>query len=69
MSINFFGKSKIYTIKQLLNRRYNMTVIDRINQLCAERGWTYYELTQRSDLSENTMYSWKNIASKIHPNG
>ena len=40
-----------------------MTVIDRINQLCAERGWTYYELTQRSNLSENTMYSWKSRGS------
>lgn len=36
-----------------------MTIIERIEQLNAERGWSIYELSKRTDISEATVYVWK----------
>lgn len=35
-------------------------IIGRINELCQRKNWTYYELGNRSGVSQNTIYSWKN---------
>ena len=36
-----------------------MTIIERIEQLNAERGWSLYELSKRADIAEATVYTWK----------
>lgn len=36
-----------------------MTIIERIEQLNAERGWSQYELSKRADIAEATVYAWK----------
>lgn len=36
-----------------------MTIMERIEQLNAERGWSLYELSKRTDISEATVYTWK----------
>lgn len=36
-----------------------MTIIERIEQLNAERGWSLYELGKRADIAEATVYTWK----------
>lgn len=36
-----------------------MTIIERIEQLNSERGWSLYELSKRSDIAEATVYTWK----------
>lgn len=33
--------------------------INRIDELCAAKKWTYYELSKRAGLAPNTIYSWK----------
>ncbi len=37
-----------------------MTIMQRIEQLNAERGWTLYQLSNRANLSVYTLYSCKN---------
>lgn len=37
-----------------------MTIMQRIEQLNAERGWTLYRLSNRANLSVYTLYSCKN---------
>lgn len=34
-----------------------MTILERIKQLNEERGWSYYELSKNSNISESTIYS------------
>lgn len=36
-----------------------MTIMQRIEELCAERGWTLYELSNRTSISVCTLYSCK----------
>lgn len=36
-----------------------MTIMERIEQLNAERGWSLYELSKRTDIAEATVYTWK----------
>ena len=36
-----------------------MTIIERIEQLNAERGWSLYELSKRAGIAEATVYTWK----------
>ncbi len=36
-----------------------MTIIEKIEQLNAERGWSLYELSKRTDIAEATIYTWK----------
>lgn len=35
-----------------------MEILERIKELCAERGWTLYELSKRANISEATVYTW-----------
>lgn len=37
-----------------------MTIMQRIAELNAERGWTLYELSNRANISVYTLYSCKN---------
>lgn len=37
-----------------------MNILDRIDKLCSERNWTYYELSKQSGITSNTIYKWKN---------
>ena len=39
--------------------RKSMTIIECIEQLNAERGWSLYELSKRADIAEATVYTWK----------
>ena len=36
-----------------------MTIMQRMEELCAERGWTLYELSNRTSISVCTLYSCK----------
>lgn len=36
-----------------------MTIMQRIDQLCSERGWTLYELSNRANIAVCTLYSCK----------
>lgn len=36
-----------------------MTIIERIEQLNFERGWSLYELSKRTEIAEATVYIWK----------
>lgn len=36
-----------------------MTIMQRIEELCADRGWTLYELSNRTNVSVCTLYSCK----------
>lgn len=36
-----------------------MTIMQRIEELCAERGWTLYELSNSTSISVCTLYSCK----------
>lgn len=36
-----------------------MTIIEKIEQLNAERGWSLYELSKRTNIAEATIYTWK----------
>lgn len=36
-----------------------MTIMDKIEQLNAERWWSLYELSKRTDIAESTIYTWK----------
>lgn len=35
-----------------------MTVMQRIEELNAERGWSLYELSKQTKISESTIYTW-----------
>lgn len=37
-----------------------MTIMERIEKLCADRKWTLYELSTRANISMCTLYSCKN---------
>ena len=37
-----------------------MKIFERIDELCANRGWSYYELSKESGISSNAIYKWKN---------
>ena len=41
-----------------------MDILKRIDELRKERGWTVFELTSRTNLSEYTVYSWYTRGSK-----
>ncbi len=36
-----------------------MTIMQKIEELNNERGWSLYELGKRTDISESTIYTWK----------
>lgn len=36
-----------------------MTIMEKIERLNFERGWTLYELSKRTNISESTIYTWK----------
>ncbi len=36
-----------------------MTVMERIEELNRERGWSLYELSKRTKIAEATVYTWK----------
>ena len=36
-----------------------MTIMQKIEELNNERGWSLYELSKRTDISESTIYTWK----------
>ena len=37
-----------------------MDIVNRIEELCKQRGWTMYELSKRSGISSNAIYKWRN---------
>ena len=41
-----------------------MDILKRIDELRREKGWTVFELTNRTNLSEYTIYSWYTRGSK-----
>ena len=41
-----------------------MDILKRIDELRQERGWTVFELTNRTNLSEYTIYSWYTRGSR-----
>lgn len=43
-------------------------LINRIDELCAERKWTYNELGKQSDISANVLYKWRAGAKPSVPN-
>lgn len=43
-------------------------LINRIDELCAERKWTYYELGKQSGISANVLYKWRAGAKSSVPN-
>lgn len=36
----------------------NFDVLDRVSRLRIERGWTEYELAQRSGITQSTIHGW-----------
>ena len=36
-----------------------MTIMQKIEQLNSERGWSLYELSKRTNIAESTIYTWK----------
>lgn len=36
-----------------------MTIMQKIEQLNSERGWSLYELSKRTDIAESTIYTWR----------
>ena len=41
-----------------------MDILKRIDELREQKGWTIFELTNRANLSEYTIYSWYKRGSK-----
>lgn len=41
-----------------------MDILKRIDELRQKKGWTVFELTSRTNLSEYTVYSWYTRGSK-----
>ncbi|MEF9972859.1 MAG: helix-turn-helix transcriptional regulator [Clostridia bacterium] len=44
-----------------------MDILERINQLKAERGWTEYQLAEASEIPQSTISSWyrKNMLPSV----
>lgn len=40
------------------NRKATFNILGRIRQLCAERGWSDYELARHCGLTQSTISSW-----------
>ncbi len=36
-----------------------MTIMQKIEELNKERGWSFYELSKQTDIAESTIYTWK----------
>ncbi len=36
-----------------------MTIMQKIEELNKERGWSLYELSKRTEIAESTIYTWK----------
>lgn len=56
---NFYSESINACITQSF-REVLMDILKRIEELCVERGWSFYDLARESNISTNTLYSWKN---------
>lgn len=44
--------------------KLNEATLKRIDELRAQRGWTYYELAKVSGVSKNTFYNYKREPDK-----
>lgn len=39
-----------------------MDIVERINELINQKGWSCYELSKHSGIATNTIYGWQNGA-------
>lgn len=42
-----------------------MSIFERLEQLCEERGISLYELSQRADITSTSVYKWKKEKATI----
>lgn len=38
---------------------YSMSIYERLEELCKERGMSLYELSQRAEITSTSVYKWK----------